>query len=101
LDNYAVLPISTYQHWFKEQIPAATQRNIRASEKRRIVVRVSDYDDDYVKGIMSIYNETSFRAGRRFWHYGKNFETVKRENGLMLIVVPILPRIIKMRWWVI
>ena len=81
LDNYAVLPISTYQHWFKEQIPAATQRNIRASEKRGIVVRVSEYDEDYIKGIMSIYNETSFRAGRRFWHYGKDFETVKRENG--------------------
>ena len=32
-------------------------------------------------GIMSIYNETPIRAGRRFWHFGKSFETVKAENG--------------------
>jgi len=81
LDNYAVLPITTYEHWFQEQIPATTRRNIRASEKRGIVIRVSEYDDDYVRGIMSIYNETSIRAGRRFWHFGKDFETVKMENG--------------------
>lgn len=80
-DNYAILPISTYERWFQKQIPAATRRAIRASEKREIIVQVSEYDDDYIRGIMSIYNETPVRAGRQFWHYGKDFETVKRENG--------------------
>ncbi len=80
-DNYAVLPISTYDEWFNKQIPSASKRNIRASEKRGVTVRVSEYDDDYVKGIMAIYNETPLRAGRKYWHYGKDFETVKSENG--------------------
>jgi hypothetical protein len=26
-----------------------------------------------------IFNETPLRQGRRFWHYGKDFETVKRQ----------------------
>jgi hypothetical protein len=30
---------------------------------------------------MEIYNETPFRQGRKFWHYGKDFATVKAENG--------------------
>ena len=39
------------------------------------------YDEDYVRGIMSIYNESPIRGGRRFWHYGKEFASVEAENG--------------------
>jgi hypothetical protein len=81
LDNYAVLPLSTYEHWFQHQIPAATRRNIRASEKRGILTRVCEYDNEYVRGISSIYNETPIRAGRKFWHFGKDLAVVRRENG--------------------
>jgi len=80
-DNYAVLSVSAYDEWLQKKIPAATRRNIRASAKRGIIIRDCAYDDDYVKGIMSIYNETPIRAGRRFWHFGKSFESVKAENG--------------------
>jgi hypothetical protein len=45
------------------------------------VVRKSEFDDDYVRGIMGIYNETPIRQGRKFWHYGKDFEHVRAENG--------------------
>jgi hypothetical protein len=81
LDNYAVLPLSTYKHWFQHQIPAATRRAIRASEKRGIWTRVCEYNSEYVQGISAIYNETPIRAGRRFWHFGKDIEIVRRENG--------------------
>ncbi len=30
---------------------------------------------------MSIYNETAIRQGRKFWHYGKDFASVQKENG--------------------
>src|SRR5262249_4767949 len=30
-------------------------------------------------GMTAIFNETPVRQGRRFWHYGKDFETVKRQ----------------------
>lgn len=80
-DNYAVLSLSSFEHWFDKQIPSSTRRNIRASEKRGITVKVAPFDEDYVRGIMSIYDETPVRAGRKFWHFGKNFETVRTENG--------------------
>ena len=44
----------------------------------------AEYDDAFVRGIMSIYNESPIRQGRRFWHYGKDFEMVKKENGTFL-----------------
>jgi hypothetical protein len=80
-ENFAVIPLDSYEHWFSKQISSAARRNIKASEKKGVEVRVSDYDDAYVKGIMSIYNESSIRQGRRFWHYGKDFQAVKSENG--------------------
>jgi hypothetical protein len=81
LGNLAAIPISSYDHWIQKQISAATRRNIRASEKRGVVVHVAEYNEDYVRGIMSIYNESPIRHGKKYWHYGKDFETVKRENG--------------------
>ena len=80
LDNYAVLPVSTYDEWFGRQIPSSTRQMIRASAKRGTVVRASAYDDAYIEGIMSIYNEIPVRRGRQFWHFGKSFEAVKAEN---------------------
>ncbi|HXY55765.1 MAG TPA: GNAT family N-acetyltransferase [Nitrospirota bacterium] len=80
-DNLAVIQLKSYHHWLNNQTSASVKRNIKASEKRGIVVRVSQFDDTYVRGIMSIYNETPVRQGRRFWHYGKNFTQVQEENA--------------------
>jgi len=80
-DNIAVVPLSSYDHWLSKQVTAATRRNIKAAMNRGVVVRAVEFDDAYVRGIMSIYNETPIRQGRRFWHYGKDFTTVERENG--------------------
>jgi len=79
--NYAVIPLSTYDHWLKKQVASMTKRNIQSSGKRGVEVRDCAFDDDYVRGIMSIYNETAIRQGRKFWHYGKDFSSVQKENG--------------------
>jgi hypothetical protein len=81
LTNYAVMELESYDHWLKKQISSAARRNINSSVKKGVVVKAVQYDDAYVRGIMSIYNETSVRQGRKFWHYGKEFDAVKAENG--------------------
>jgi hypothetical protein len=45
---------------------------------------VVQFDDGLVEGIKRIYDETPIRQGRRFWHYQKDLETVKRENSSYL-----------------
>jgi hypothetical protein len=80
-DNVAAIPVSSYDRWFREQISSASRRNIRASEKRGVVVRAERFDEKYVRGIMSIFNESPIRAGRQYWHYGKDFSAVDAENG--------------------
>jgi len=83
-DNLAAISISTYDHWWKRQLKAATRNMVRKAEKAGIVTRVAEFDDALVNGISAIYNETPVRQGRRFWHYQKDTPTVRRENATYL-----------------
>jgi len=80
-DNVAAIPVSSHDTWFREQISSASRRNIRASEKKGVVVRADQFDEKYIRGVMSIFNESPFRHGKKYWHYGKDFAAVQAENG--------------------
>ena len=80
-DNVAVIPVSSHGDWLQNQISAASRRNIRASAKKGVSVRICEFDDNYVRGIMAISNESPIRAGRKYWHYGKDFAAVAAEQG--------------------
>jgi hypothetical protein len=81
LDNVAAIPISTFDNWWNNQINSDRRKMIRRASKRGVEVRLTPFDDNLVKGITEIYNEAPFRQGKRFWHYGKDFETVKKETA--------------------
>jgi hypothetical protein len=83
-ESLAVLPISTYEHWWNKQVKGTTRNMIRKSQKAGVEVREATFDDEFVRGIVEIFNETPIRQGRRFWHYGKDFATVKREFSTFL-----------------
>jgi hypothetical protein len=78
-ENIAALPITTYDNWFNTQIKSRTRGVIRKSAKQGVVVKEAEYTDDFVRGMTSIFNETPMRQGRPFWHYGKDFDTVKKQ----------------------
>jgi hypothetical protein len=78
-EDLAVLPIQSYDHWWNHQIKSRVRSLIRKTEKEGVEVRQVDYDDDFVRGMTAIFNEAPVRQGRRFWHYGKGFEEVKRQ----------------------
>ena len=79
-DNVAAVPITSYAQWW-EKLPQATRRNVRIAEKKGVVVRVVPFDDSLVRGIKAIYDESPIRQGKRFWHHGKDLETVRRDNS--------------------
>ncbi|TMQ29353.1 MAG: hypothetical protein E6K65_09540 [Nitrospirae bacterium] len=82
--NVAALPVSTFDHWWKHQINDKTRNMVRRAEKKGVTVREVPFDDALVEGISAIYNESPIRQGKPFWHYGKDLETVRRENGTFL-----------------
>jgi hypothetical protein len=75
----AAMPISTYDEWFNKHISSRTRGLIRKTSKQGVEVREVTWTDEFVQGITRIFNESPMRQGRPFWHYGKDFETVKRE----------------------
>jgi hypothetical protein len=83
-DAIAALPIRSYSFWWDKQIDCKTRNMVRKSQKKGVTVRPATFDDAFVRGMTSIFNETPIRQGRRFLHYGKDFETVKREFGRFL-----------------
>jgi hypothetical protein len=80
----AALPIKSYSYWWDKQIDCKTRNMVRKSQKKGVAVRMVTFDDEIVRGMTSIFNETPIRQGRRFLHYGKDFETVKREFSRFL-----------------
>jgi Acetyltransferase (GNAT) domain len=80
----AALPIKSYSFWWDKQIDCKTRNMVRKSQKKGVAVRMVSFDDEIVRGMTSIFNETPIRQGRRFLHYGKDFETVKREFSRFL-----------------
>jgi hypothetical protein len=83
-DSLAVLPITTFDEWWNKQVKGTTRNMIRKSRKAGVEIREATFDDEFVQGMVEIFNETPIRQGRRFWHYGKDFATVKREFSLFL-----------------
>ena len=83
-DNLAVLPVSTFDHWLNHQIRFAPRGRLRQAEKKGVATREVPFSNGLVKGIWGIYNETPVRQGKRFPHYGKDVETVYKEEATHL-----------------
>lgn len=83
-DNFAVIRITDYDEWWKNKLPQVTRKSVRRGYKRGVTVKVTEFNDELIKGIMIIYNESPIRQGRRFPHYGKDFDTVKKDNSSYL-----------------
>jgi hypothetical protein len=83
-DNWAAIPLTSFSDWWEKRLPQESRRNVRRAAKRGVVVKSVQFDDDLVRAVQGIYNETPIRQGRRFWHFGKDFETVKMENATYL-----------------
>ena len=79
-DNYAVADTSNFDAWW-DKLPQEARKNTRRSAKRGVIVKSSPYDDALAQGIHKLCNESPVRQGKPFWHYGKDFATVKREHG--------------------
>ncbi len=81
--NIAAIPIVSFADWW-EGLSQGTRRNVRLAERNGVTVRRVALDDELIKGIMAINNEAPVRQGRRYWHYGKGVEEVRRDYSDLL-----------------
>ena len=57
-DNFAVIPITTFSDWWDKRVESSVRRAVRKAAKAGVVVKLAEFDDAFVKGIVSINNET-------------------------------------------
>jgi hypothetical protein len=78
-EDIAVLPVSTYEEWLTTRLNAKNRNRVRKAERSGVEVREVPFDDDFLRGMFAIFNESPIRQGRAFWHYGKSLETLKSQ----------------------
>lgn len=83
-ENQAVLPVSTFEHWWTRQIGFKARNKAKQAEKKGITIREVPFDDELVRGISEIYNECPVRQGRLFPHYGKTVDEVRKLSATFL-----------------
>lgn len=82
-DPIAVLPITTYEAWWKS-LKDKTRNMVRKAAKTGVEIRMVEFNDELVEGIKVIYDESPLRQGKPFKHYGKSLEVLKRDHATFL-----------------
>jgi len=83
-DNLAALQVTTFDHWWTQQIGFKARNKAKQGEKKGVVVREAPFDDALVKGIWEVYNENPLRQGTANTHFGKSIEAVHRMEETFL-----------------
>jgi hypothetical protein len=83
LDSVAAIHLTSFKDWWGS-LPQESRKNVRRAQKRGVVVTVRQLDDDLVNGIIGVNNDSPVRQGRRYVHYGKTFEQVKKDQSSFL-----------------
>lgn len=79
-ESVAVARITGFQEWW-EDLPQESRKNVRRSQKRGVVVKLEEFNDDLVRKIVDVNNDSPVRQGRRFTHYRKTFDQVKLDHS--------------------
>ena len=77
-ENAAALPIKSCAHWWQAQTEYSIRKGVNRAKKLGVTVMVVDFNDQLVEAICRIYNETPVRQGKAFWHYGKDYQSIRR-----------------------
>ena len=77
-DNVAVARTTDFGAWW-DALPQESRKNVRRAQKRGVVVRTVALDDDLVKQVVEIYNESPMRQGKPFAHYGLDSATIAQD----------------------
>jgi hypothetical protein len=84
LTNLAVAPSADFGNWWERCLARGTRKHFRRSQKLNLLVREVEFNDEVINGLKQIYDESPVRQGRRFWHYGKSLDAVRRDNSTYL-----------------
>ena len=79
-ESVAAIPLVSFKQWW-EGLPQETRKNVRRSQKRGVVIKVRELDEDLIEGIRAVNDDTPTRQGMKNAYYGLTaIETKERYN---------------------
>lgn len=82
-ESIAAIRIRSFNEWW-ESVPQETRKNVRRSQKRGVEVKLGELGDEMVRAIAAVNDEAPLRQGRRFPHYGKTLDQVRKDYSSFL-----------------
>jgi len=79
-DSVAAIHAASFKEWW-EKLPQESRKNVRRSQKRGVVVRVKELDDELVDGIVDVNNDSPVRQHVPFVHHGKTRDQVRKDQS--------------------
>jgi hypothetical protein len=79
-ESVAAIPLSTFNQWW-EGLPQETRKNVRRSQKRGVVIRIKEFDDDLIAGIRGVNDDSPVRQGMKNAYYQQSQEEAKKRYG--------------------
>lgn len=79
-ESVAVINLHTFQEWW-ESLPQESRKNVRRAQKRGVLVKVKEFDDELIRGIVDVNNDSPMRQGQPNRHYQKSFDQVKKDHS--------------------
>lgn len=83
LESIAALQTSNFDEWWNA-LPHEGRKNVRRAQKRGVVVKIRELDEDLVRELMELNNESPYRQKIRFPHYGKSIDQVRKDQSTYL-----------------
>jgi len=78
-DNVAALPITSYADWFDRIVHPSVRTKLRKATRSGVSVDVASFDEEFVRSLAEIFNETPIRQGRPYAHYGQSLDQIRTE----------------------
>ncbi|MGB2712546.1 MAG: hypothetical protein WBC51_00085 [Vicinamibacterales bacterium] len=82
-ESVAAARTSSFKAWW-DALPQESRKNVRRAAKRGVTITVKQLDDQLIGDICELNNDSPMRQGRRFAHYGKTFEEVRKDQSHLL-----------------
>ena len=79
-ESVAAVHLTSFKEWW-EGLSRETRKNVRRSQKRGVVVKIREFDDDLIRGIKEVNDDSPVRQRACNRDYGKSFEETKKVYG--------------------
>jgi hypothetical protein len=79
MESLAFVRTASFNEWWTK-LPQETRKNVRRAQKRGVTISIREMDDNLVRDLVDLNNDNPIRQGKRFTHYGKTFEQVKKDQ---------------------